>query len=112
MLEFALVPQCGRVVGKQFRAIDTSKESMQAGDILSWPHHMAIYGPNAAFAKDDATTDRLSPRTGKRWIAKNNIWTATNPEHGGPYHADELRYFMLGYKVYRYQRIAGGVCPS
>ena len=95
----------------QFREIDITKEQMQAGDVLSWTDHLAIYGPNEAFAKEEATNDRISKKSGKHWTEINNIWTATHPD-GPPYHAAELRYFRgTGFKVYRYQR-GGGVCAD
>lgn len=87
-----------------------ASESMQSGDILSWPNHMAVH---AEFAATDphATTDRVNS-SGTHWTQRNNMLTATHPG-GAAYQAAEQRYFRADLpKVYRYQRIAGGVCPA
>lgn len=78
-------------------------EAKQDGDILSWSSHMAIY---CSFATDaeNATTDRISKRTGEKWIQKNDMWTASNPREGAPpYSPAEMRWWKLGDpRVFRY----------
>jgi len=76
-------------------------EAPQAGDILSWANHMAIYA-GSALKKEDATTARVNA-SGKTWVQQNDILTATHP-NGAAYMPASLRYWRPDPpKIYRYQ---------
>jgi hypothetical protein len=93
----------------RFREV-LATEARQSGDILSWPNHMAVH---AEFATTDlnATTDRINS-SGTHWTQVNDMLTATHPG-GSNYQAAKRHYFRPDLpRVYRYQRIAGGVCPA
>lgn len=77
-------------------------DQKQDGDILLWPNHMAIY---SSFASDlkNATTERTTAQ-GKKWIQKNDMWTASHP-NGPAYAPAEMRYWRPDApRVFRYQK--------
>lgn len=81
-----------------------ANEAPQAGDILSWPNHMAIYA-GAALSKENATTARVNS-SGRAWVQQNDILTATHPS-GAAYMPASLRYWRSDPpKIYRYQTTA------
>ena len=82
----------------------TAEETAQAGDVLSWPNHMAIYA-GSALQKEDATTQRTNA-SGRSWTQQNDIYTATHP-NGAAYMPASLRYWRPDPpKIYRYQTSA------
>jgi len=79
-------------------------ETVQVGDVLSWPNHMAIYA-GAALQKEDATTQRVNAN-GRSWTQHNDIFTATRP-NGPAFMPASLRYWRPDPpKIYRYQTSA------
>lgn len=84
----------------RFRKIDTTKQSMQAGDVLLWSGHMAIYAP---FHPDDSRYDTGLQKSGRK--AFNNMYTAFNARTDRPYgpsNIDWFRPFPPPPEVYRY----------
>ncbi|MFD1557417.1 NlpC/P60 family protein [Paraburkholderia silviterrae] len=86
----------------RFRQIDLAKERPQAGDILLWPGHMAIY---AAFKSDSQNYDGKLVKHG---VPKfNDIYTAFRPggRPYGPFNSEMIRNDR--YVVYRYYILPG-----
>jgi hypothetical protein len=82
----------------QFRQIDPSKQPLQAGDILLWPGHMAIYAP---FPSDNPKYDGGLFKHGVKKY--NNMYTAFNNRTGKPYGPYNIEVFRGDpYTVYRY----------
>lgn len=82
----------------RFREIDLAKQSLQAGDVLWWPGHVAIYAPFA--------DGHPRQRTGvvKAGVSKtNNMYTAFNERRGVPYGPYNIETFRADrYKAFRY----------
>lgn len=93
----------------QFRKIDPDKTPLQAGDILLWPGHMAIYAP---FPEGDPRRDTGVVKRGKKMM--NNMYTAFNDRRYAPYAPYNIETFRGDkYVVYRYLIIKGGEgCPK
>jgi hypothetical protein len=90
----------------RFRKIDAAKEKLQAGDILLWPGHMAIYAP---FPDDDPRHDTGVIKGGKKKY--NNMYTAFNERTGAPYAPYNIETFRGdAYTVYRYLLMPGDDC--
>jgi hypothetical protein len=84
----------------RFRKIDTTKQPMQAGDVLLWDGHMAIYAP---FRSGDPRYDTGLMQKGHKVF--NNMYTAFNARTGHPYgpsNIDWFRPFPPPPEVYRY----------
>lgn len=82
----------------KFRKIDTSKEPMQAGDILLWPGHIAIYAP---FPEGHPKYFTGVIKHGKKM--PNNMYTAFNQRTNTPYGVYNIEAFRGdAYTVYRY----------
>jgi hypothetical protein len=93
----------------RFRKIDRSKTPLQAGDVLLWPGHMAIYAP---FPEGDPRRDTGVVKRGKRM--ENNMYTAFNTRTGAPYAPYNIETFRGDpYVVYRYLKVPGAEsCPK
>lgn len=84
-------------------------EPKQEGDILCWPHHMAIY---SSFASDlaNARIQRQSRHGSGTWTQVSDMWTASHPprqpgEIPPPYGPAEAKYWSPDKpKVFRYQK--------
>jgi len=87
----------------RFRKIDPEKVPMQAGDLLLWPGHMAIYAP---FPEGHPKRDTGVMHHGKKQI--NDVYTAFNDRTNVPYKAYNIATFRPDkYKVYRYLIVQG-----
>lgn len=94
----AYVQQSGR-----FREVLPDQQPMQAGDILWWPGHMAIYAPFPAGdpRRDTGVVHRGRPVT-------NDFYTAFNERTGQPYGPYAIATFRGDrYRVYRYILLPG-----
>lgn len=88
----------------RFRKIDISKQEMQAGDVLLWPGHMAIYAP---FPDGHPKRDTGVMKAGKKQL--NNMYTAFNSRTNVPYGPYNITAFRGdAYCVYRYLKLP---CP-
>lgn len=87
----------------RFRKIDPAKTPMQAGDLLLWPGHMAIYAP---FPEGHPKRNTGVVRRG---VAQNNdMYTAFNANRSVPYKAYNIATFRPDpYTVYRYLVVIG-----
>jgi NlpC/P60 family len=82
----------------RFRKVDSSKQKLQAGDVLLWPGHMAIYAP---FPPDSPKYDGGLYKHGVK--KSNNMYTAFNNRTGQPYGPYNIETFRGdSYVVYRY----------
>lgn len=82
----------------RFRKIDPSREKLQAGDVLLWPGHMAIYAP---FSSDSPKYDGGLFKHGEKRY--NNMYTAFNTRTHHPYGPYNIEVFRNDpYTVYRY----------
>jgi len=82
----------------RFRKIDLSKNKPQAGDILLWSGHMAIYAP---FPEGHAKRDTGVIKKGQKKF--NDMYTAFNERRGTPYGPYNIETFRGdAYTVYRY----------
>ncbi|RQR56329.1 peptidoglycan endopeptidase [Burkholderia sp. Bp9125] len=91
------------VKSNRFRKIDPSKQPLQAGDVLLWPGHMAIYAP---FKPDSPKYDGGLFKHGVKKF--NNMYTAFNNRTGKPYGAYNIETFRGDpYTVYRYFILPG-----
>lgn len=84
----------------RFRKIDASRTPMQAGDVLLWQGHMAIYAP---FRSDDPRYDTGLQKSGRKVF--NNMYTAFNTRTGRPYGPSNIEWFRPSPpapEVYRY----------
>jgi hypothetical protein len=87
----------------RFRKIDRSKTPLQAGDVLLWPGHMAIYAP---FPEGDRRRDTGVIKQGKKML--NNMYTAFNTRTNTPYGPYNIETFRSDpYTVYRYLIVPG-----
>ena len=93
----------------RFRKIDPVKQTLQAGDILLWPGHMAIYAP---FPEGDPRRSTGVILHGKKM--ENNMYTAFNSHSNVPYGPYNIQTFRHDpYTVYRYLIVPGlEVCPQ
>ena len=87
----------------RFRRIDSATTPLQAGDVLLWPGHMAIYAPLPA--------DHPKFHTGvvRRGVPMpNNFYTAFNANSTRPYGPFNIQTFRAdSYKVFRYLVMPG-----
>lgn len=92
----------------RFRQIDPDKVPMQAGDVLLWPGHMAIYVP---FPEGHPDRNTGVIRKGKP--VANDMYTAFNERRDVPYGPYNIATFRPDkYKVYRYLVVPGAAeCP-
>jgi len=92
----------------RFRKIDTAKQPLQAGDVLLWPGHMAIYAP---FPEGDPRRDTGVVLRGKKMA--NNMYTAFNSRTNTPYGPYNIQTFRGdAYIAYRYLIVPGtDSCP-
>jgi hypothetical protein len=82
----------------RFREINVKKEPMQAGDLLLWPGHMAIYAP---FPAGHPKYDTGVMKHGQKKF--NNMYTAFNATRGVPYGPYNIETFRGdAYRVFRY----------
>ena len=82
----------------RFREIDLSRNTLQAGDVLWWPGHMAIYAP---FPDNHPRSDTRVSKGGKRKL--NNMYTAFNERTGVPYGPYNIETFRPDkYRAFRY----------
>ena len=87
----------------RFRIINPAKVPMQAGDVLLWPGHMAIYAP---FPEGDPRRDTGVVKKGKKM--SNNMYTAFNDHTNVPYGPYNIQTFRGDeYTVYRYLVLPG-----
>lgn len=87
----------------RFRKIDPEKTPLQAGDLLLWPGHMAIYAP---FPEGHPKRDTGVMLRGKKQM--NDMYTAFNDRTHVPYKAYNIATFRPdSYKVYRYLIVPG-----
>ncbi len=92
----------------QFREIDPAKTPMQAGDILWWPGHMAIYAP---FPEGHPKRNTGVVKAGEP--QNNDMYTAFNANRDVPYKAYKSTVFRPDkFLVYRYLAVKGPEkCP-
>ncbi len=87
----------------RFRKIDPEKVPLQAGDLLLWPGHMAIYAP---FPEGHPKRDTGVMLRGKKQM--NDVYTAFNDRTNVPYKAYNIATFRPDkYKVFRYLIVQG-----
>lgn len=87
----------------RFREVETDRKLMQAGDILLWPGHMAIYAP---FPEGHPKRNTGVVHRGKP--VPNDFYTAFNERTGqpyGPYNIATLRGDR--FRVFRYVILPG-----
>lgn len=90
-------------ISLRFRKIQPDKTTLQAGDILLWPGHMAIYAP---FPEGDSRRNTGVILHGKKM--ENNMYTAFNSHSGTPYGPYNIQTFRSdAFTVYRYLIVAG-----
>lgn len=91
---------------RQFSKL-TDKDTPQAGDILLWSGHMAIYAP---FPDGDPRQDTGVVKHGVK--QKNDMYTAfrTGGSAYGPYKSSVFR--ADAYTVWRYNMLPGKECPG
>lgn len=88
---------------QRFREIDPKQHKMQAGDILLWPGHMAIYAP---FPPEHPRHNTGVMYRGQS--VNNDMYTAFNKNRDRPYAAFNIKTFRGDpYKVYRYYILPG-----
>ena len=94
----AYVEQSGR-----FREVAAEPDRLQAGDILLWPGHMAVYAP---FPVNHPKRHTGVYRSGTE--VENNLYTAFNGVSGKPYGPYEIKTFRRdAYRAYRYLLLKG-----
>lgn len=82
----------------RFRKIDPATTPMQAGDVLLWPGHMAIYAP---LPENHPKYNTGVIRRGVKM--PNNFYTAFNTNSTRPYGPFNIQTFRGdAYKVFRY----------
>ena len=87
----------------QFREINPDNEPLQAGDVLFWSGHMAIYAP---FPEGHPKRNTGVMRRGK--AVANNFYTAFNARTGAPYAPYNIETFRGdAYRVFRYFILLG-----
>lgn len=87
----------------RFRKIDHHKVPLQAGDLLLWPGHMAVYAP---FPEGDPRRDTGVVKRGVKMA--NNMFTAFNSSRNKPYGPYNIETFRPDPPaVYRYLIISG-----
>ncbi len=87
----------------RFREISADVSSMQAGDVLLWPGHMAIYAP---FPEGHPKRNTGVVRAGRP--AVNDFYTAFNDRTGKPYAPYNIATFRPDrYRVFRYLLLPG-----
>ena len=87
----------------RFREINREKVPLQAGDLLLWPGHMAIYAP---FPEGHPKRDTGVMHHGKKQI--NDVYTAFNDRTNVPYKAYNIATFRGDrFKAYRYLIVQG-----
>lgn len=93
----------------RFRKIDPASQPLQAGDVLLWPGHMAIYAP---FPEGDPRRDTGVVKRGKKMA--NDMYTAFNSNSTKPYAPYNIATFRGdAYVVYRYLITPGPEnCPK
>lgn len=91
----------------QFQEIFPDRETMQAGDVLLWDGHMAIYAP---FPEGHPKRNTGVMRRGKQ--VPNDFYTAFNERTGVPYGPYNIATFRGDrYRVFRYFLISSqGKC--
>jgi hypothetical protein len=88
----------------RFREVDPKKTPMQAGDVLLWPGHMAIYAP---FPEGHPKRDTGVMKNGRKMF--NDMYTAFNDRRYAPYAPYNISVFRPDhYKVFRYLKLP---CP-
>lgn len=94
----AYVAQSGR-----FREVAADRSNMQAGDVLLWPGHMAIYAP---FPEGNAKRMTGVVHHGQK--VPNDFYTAFNDRTNQPYGAYNIATFRGDrFKVFRYILLPG-----
>lgn len=87
----------------RFREIAPAREPMQAGDVLFWSGHMAIYAP---FPEGHPKRNTGVIRRGK--VVSNDFYTAFNDRTGTPYAPYNIATFRGDpYRVFRYFVLPG-----
>ena len=87
----------------RFREILPGRQSLQAGDVLFWSGHMAIYAP---FPEGHPKRDTGVIHRGKR--VPNDFYTAFNDRTGAPYAPYNIATFRGDpYRVFRYFLLPG-----
>lgn len=87
----------------RFREIHQDREPMQAGDVLFWRGHMAIYAP---FPEGHPKRNTGVMHRGK--AVPNNFYTAFNERTGAPYAPYNITTFRGdAYRVFRYFVLPG-----
>jgi len=91
----------------RFQEITDIPNGLQAGDVLLWPGHMAIYAP---FPKDHPKRQTGVMRRGQRM--DNNFYTAFNDRTHVPYGPYNIATFRNDrFKAFRYLLLPGeGKC--
>jgi len=87
----------------RFQDVTESREGLQAGDILLWPGHMAIYAP---FPPGHPKRETGVVRHGRPM--RNDFYTAFNERNGTPYGPYNIATFRGDrYRAYRYLLLPG-----
>jgi cell wall-associated NlpC family hydrolase len=87
----------------RFREIHQDREPLQAGDVLFWSGHMAIYAP---FPEGHPKRNTGVMHRGK--AVPNNFYTAFNERTGAPYAPYNIATFRGdAYRVFRYFLLPG-----
>ena len=82
----------------RFREIDPKKESMQAGDVLFWRGHMALFAP---LPEGHPKRNTGVIKRGQKKL--NNMYTAFNENSTHPYGPYNIETFRSDpYRVFRY----------
>jgi len=82
----------------RFREVELARDSMQAGDVLLWPGHMAIYAPFP-----EGHPKRKTGVMHRGVAVANDFYTAFNERSGRPYGAFNIKTFRSdGFRVFRY----------
>ncbi|GAA5175536.1 hypothetical protein GCM10025771_07970 [Niveibacterium umoris] len=87
----------------RFREIDPATQPMQAGDVLFWTGHMAIFAP---FPEGHPKRETGVMKAGK--AIQNNMYTAFNAKRNVPYGPYNIATFRGDkYRVFRYFFLPG-----
>jgi hypothetical protein len=87
----------------RFRQVPAERASMQVGDVLLWPGHMAIYAP---FPEGHAKRSTGVFHQGK--AVPNDFYTAFNERTGQPYGPYNISTFRGDrFRVFRYLVLPG-----
>lgn len=85
-----------------FREV-AAQEPLQDGDILSWPHHMAIYSTFTSSTECTFANTLRTNKSGEKWTQRNDMWTAHHT--GGNPYGPAARQYWPGARPKAFRRL-------